>query len=59
MYLSGRHEYTINLKDHAAPPGFASFLEKMNDPHESEFIHFLSNFFQNFVLEKNKFRLCE
>ena len=59
MYLYGRHEYTINLKDHAAPPGFASFLRKMNDPREWELINFLSNFFLKLRFGKNKFSSCE
>ena len=51
MYLYGRHEHTIYLKDHTAPPGFALFLEAVNDLLYWELIYYRHKF-SNFVLEK-------
>ena len=51
MYLYGRHEYTINQKDHTVIPGFALFLETVNDILYWELIYFRRKF-SYFVLEK-------
>ena len=51
MYLYGRHEYTINLKDHTAPPGFAMFPETVNDLLYWELIY-CRHKLSYFVLEK-------
>ena len=55
MYLYGRHEYTINLKDHTAPPGFASFLKKWMIHVSGNWFIFCLIFFKYFVLEKINF----